>query len=188
MAGADRGHGPFVVTLGFDPETFGRLDALRSRYFPPGRNFLPAHLSLFHSLPTGEGEEIGRTLAEVAAASGPIPLRFPGIFRLGRGVALRVEAPGLSAVHKRLATAFGPWLTPQDRQPFRPHVTVMNKAEKAEAELAFATIGAGWEPWEGLGTGLLLWTYEGGPWDSVAEYRFGGGSGTTAGGRDSGPP
>ena len=75
---------------------------------------------------------------------------------------------------------FAPWLSAQDRQPFRPHVTVMNKAEKGEAGRVFAELVAGWEPWEGLGTSLLLWTYEGGPWDPVAEYRFGGGSGTKA--------
>jgi len=180
MAGSDHGRGAFVVTLGFDGETFGRLDALRSRHFPPARNLVPAHVSLFHSLPPHEGEAVGRALAAAAEAPGPIPLRFAGLMRLGSGVALRVEAPGLAAVHRTLAAAFAPWLTAQDRQPFRPHVTVMNKADRADAELAYESLGAAWEPWEGLGTGLLLWTYQGGPWDAVAEYRFGSGSGTTA--------
>ena len=174
------GGGPFVVTLGFDDATFGRLDALRTRHFPPGRNLVPAHLSLFHSLPPAEGPAVRATLAETAAGSGPFRLRFSGLLKLGRGVALRVEAPGLSAAHRELAASFRPWLTPQDRQPFRPHVTVMNKAETSEADRAYAEIAAGWEPWEGLGTAFLLWTYKGGPWESVAEYRLGGGSGTKA--------
>ncbi len=180
MVGSDHGRGAFVVTLGFDAGTFQKLDALRSRYFPPGRNHVPAHVSLFHSLPPDEDKAVRRTLAAAAEASARIPLRFVGGMRLGSGVALRVEAPGLSAVHKALAAAFAPWLTSQDRQPFRPHVTIMNKAERAVAESAYESLRTAWEPWEGLGTGLLLWTYEGGPWDAVAEYRFGGGSGTTA--------
>ena len=173
---------PFVVTLGFDPGTFDRLDDLRRRYFPPGRNVVPAHVSLFHALPPDEEEAITEALADAAATTGPIPLRFAALKRLGRGMAVQVEAPGLAGVHRSLTTAFGPWLTPQDRQPFRPHVTIMNKAERAEAELAFQQLGAGWMPFDGVGAALLLWAYRGGPWDPVAEFRFGGASGTTAGG------
>ena len=173
---------PFVVTLGFDPGTFGRLDALRRRYFPPERDLVPAHVSLFHALPPGEEAAVAASLAEVAASAGPIPLRFAGLSRLGRGMAVRVEAPGLSAVHRALAVEFRDWLTPQDRQPFRPHVTIMNKADKAEAERAYHHLGAAWTPFDGVGTGLLLWAYRGGPWELLAEFHFGGGSGTTAGG------
>ena len=49
---------PFLVTLGFDEATFTRLEELRRRYFPPERNVVPAHLSLFHRLPPEE--EVGR--------------------------------------------------------------------------------------------------------------------------------
>lgn len=170
---------PFVVTLGFDPETFGRLDALRRRFFPPERNVVPAHLSLFHHLPPGEGAAIARSL-DAAASHGPIPLAFPGLKRLGGGMAVTVEAPGLKALHGRLSAAFGPWLTPQDRQPLRPHVTLMNKADKAAAALAFESLRASWERWAGTGTDLLLWSYRGGPWAFVAAYPLRGDSGTTA--------
>jgi 2'-5' RNA ligase len=86
------------------------------------------------------------------------------------------EAPGLGASRARLAGAFAPWLTPQDRQPFRPHVTIMNKADRTSAARAFAELGAAWVAWEGRGESLLLWRYRGGPWEGVGEFALRGGT------------
>lgn len=60
---------PYLITLGFDRSTFERLDRLRSRYFPTTLNQVPAHLSLFHHLPSDEGEAIDRALLDAAASS-----------------------------------------------------------------------------------------------------------------------
>ena len=166
-----------IVTLGFDPPTFERLDALRSRYFPPERNFIPAHLSLFHHLPGSDEPEIDAALAEAAASRAPIGLRFRTVKRMDRGMMIDVEAPGLASVHGRLTRAFAGWLTPQDKQPFRSHITIMNKAEREDAARAFTEVQAGWSPWDGVGDRLLLWEYRGGPWDAVASYPFSGAGG-----------
>lgn len=163
-----------LVTLGFDAPTFERLDALRVRYFPPERNFIPAHVSLFHHLPGAEEAEIDAALAEAAASRGPIALRFPSLRRMDQGMMAVVEAPGLPAIHERLVRAFRSWLTPQDRQPFRSHVTIMNKAKREQAAQAFGELQAAWSPWTGIGDRLLLWEYRGGPWDAVASYPFTG--------------
>ena len=40
----------YILTAEMDEDSFGWLDRLRRRYFPPERNFLPAHLTLFHLL------------------------------------------------------------------------------------------------------------------------------------------
>ena len=165
---------PYLVTLGFDPSTFERLDRLRARYFPPSRNMVPSHLSLFHKLPGDEGESIDLALAGVSRWAEPIPLSFSGLKRTGRGMMATVEAPGLAAIRSSLARSFARWLTPQDRQPFHPHVTLMNKAERLEAEAAFEELQAAWSPWSGTGDRLILWRYLGGPWDEVASYALSG--------------
>lgn len=164
---------PLLVTAELDAESFTRLDGLRRRYFPPERNFLPAHVSLFHHLLPGEHGAVARALTE--AARRPCPtLRFGRLRRLERGMAVDVEAPELAEAHRELARVFAAWLTPQDRQPFRPHVTLMNKATPAEAEAAFAGLGAGWAGWEGRGEALLLWRYLGGPWALDSRFAFSG--------------
>lgn len=162
---------PLLVTVELDAESFGRLEGLRRRYFPPERNFIPAHVSLFHHLPLRERATVERALAGAATRHAPV-LRFGRLRRLGRGMATDVEAPELAAVHRALAAAFAPWLTPQDRQPFRPHVTLMNKARPDEAERAFAELGAVWAHWDGRGEALLLWKYLGGPWELAARFPF----------------
>lgn len=165
---------PYLVTLGLDPATFDRLDRLRARFFPPDRNVVPAHISLFHHLPGDDGEAIDRTLAAVARSHRPVLLAFPGVKRMARGVLATVEAPGLAAIRSAIARPFDRRLTPQDRQPFHPHVTLMNKAEPAEVAPALDELRATWSPWSGVGDRLLLWRYRGGPWEDVEEYPLSG--------------
>ena len=50
---------PLILTLRFDGEAFARLDDLRRAHFPPERNQIPAHLTLFHALPGEALEEVG---------------------------------------------------------------------------------------------------------------------------------
>ena len=39
---------PLVVTLEADARSQARFDAARERWFPPERNLVPAHVTLFH--------------------------------------------------------------------------------------------------------------------------------------------
>ena len=165
---------PFLVTLGFDASTFERLDRLRSRFFPAHLNQVPAHLSLFHHLPGDEGDAIHRALSDVARSSSAVDLSFPIVKKTGRGLMLPVEAEGLAAIHASLARSFARWLTPQDRQPFRPHVTIMNKAGRDEVDAASAELQRAWSSWMGRGDRLILWRYLGGPWDEIESYRLKG--------------
>ena len=57
------GDPPFVLTLELDGASFGRLNELRRRHYPPERNMVPAHLTLFHQLPAAHGREVRRCSA-----------------------------------------------------------------------------------------------------------------------------
>ena len=162
---------PLILTLELDEAAFERFDGLRRQHFPPARNLMPAHLTLFHHLPASEQPTI---LAEVAAAArqAPLALRASGLLFLGRGVAFRLESPELSMVRGRLAAAWPPWLQAQDRQAFRPHVTIQNKVAPAVARALHAELSAGFAPFAVEGRGLLLWRYLGGPWQRLARVPF----------------
>ncbi|RKG64551.1 2'-5' RNA ligase family protein [Corallococcus sp. CA054B] len=167
---------PLLITAELEPEAFARLDGLRRRYFPPERNVIPAHVSLFHHLPAHEQDAVEAALEVVTERPAP-SLRFMKLRSLGRGMAVDVEAPGLAPVHRELSRAYAEWLTPQDRQPFRPHVTLMNKATVEEAKAALAELGAGWSAFDSHAPALLLWRYLGGPWESVRRFPFTGRAG-----------
>lgn len=162
---------PLVVTLALDDVSQARLQALRDAHFPPDRNVVPAHVSLFHSLP---GEQLGQVLDDVRAVADrpPLEVQVIGVRSLGRGSALVLESPELPAVRAALAQRWEHWLTRQDQQRFSPHVTVQNKVEPVQARELVSSLQAGFKPWSMVGTGVQLWRYLGGPWEPVETVPF----------------
>jgi hypothetical protein len=92
---------------------------------------------------------------------------------MGRGVMYTLDNPTLPALHKRLQRQWQPWLTPQDQQGLRPHITVQNKVDPAVARQLHEELAASFQPFEALGTGLALWAYRGGPWELQQRFSFG---------------
>ena len=105
----------------------------------------------------------------------PIAGRVRAPFALGRGVAYRIEAPGLDAVHAAIARRFAGDLTRQDSRRPHHHVTVQNKVDPETAKATLADLVASHAPYPATVTGLALWRYRGGPWESVSEFPFRGG-------------
>nr|WP_221203514.1 2'-5' RNA ligase family protein [Modestobacter versicolor] len=160
-----------IVTLLLDDAAQQRFDRLRAAHFPVERNHLQAHVTLFHALPGEQLAVVREELAGVADRS-PFDVAVTGVRSLGRGVALDLDAPELTALRRSLAASFDPWLTRQDRQWSRPHVTVQNKVEPDVARALHADLAAAFVPETVTGRGLGLWHYRGGPWDLEAEFAF----------------
>ena len=162
---------PLVLTVQLDPAAQARFDALRRAHFPPERNHLAAHVTLFHALP-GEREDQLRADVAQAARHPPYDLQVVRVRSLGRGVAYDLRSPELAAQRAELARRWAPWLTPQDARPHAPHVTVQNKVDPAAARSLLAQLQAGFVPHAVQATGLALWRYLGGPWEPLAAYLF----------------
>jgi 2'-5' RNA ligase len=164
---------PLVVTLGVDRAAQTAWDALRRRWFPPGRLVVGAHLTLFHALPGEHADAVVAACADVAGRTRPFPVTVNGPRSLGRGVALTVTSPALLALHATLRGRWSAWLTPQDAQRFSPHVTVQNKVSPATAAATLEAVRAGFGPAAATATGLEVWRYLGGPWEALASRPFG---------------
>jgi 2'-5' RNA ligase len=163
---------PLILTLAMDEASFAFFDRLRRRHFPPERNLIPAHLTLFHALPGAHRAAIVEDVAAAAANLAPFPLAVTGLRPLGRGVAYTLASEPLGRLRARLATLWDGWLTPQDRGRHAPHVTVQNKADPAAARTLLAALAASFEPFTATATGLDLWHYRGGPWELAARFSF----------------
>ena len=74
---------PIIVTALFAPEDQAWFDRQRQAYFPPERNHLAAHLTMFHHLPPDLAPELKRRLAEEARAPAPAA-RLPASTRWAR--------------------------------------------------------------------------------------------------------
>ncbi|WP_435011439.1 2'-5' RNA ligase family protein [Tundrisphaera lichenicola] len=161
----------FVATARLDDETSSHLNLLRRRYFPSHRNFIDAHLTLFHALSPDAVTLLGRAAAETDRRAFEVVL--PGPIPLGRGVAIRVESARLVSLRGDLARPLTD-LSAQDRQPYRPHVTVQNKVTAEEASACLAELRRDWLPRVARVEGMDLWEYLGGPWQHHSRIDFPG--------------
>jgi 2'-5' RNA ligase len=165
---------PLIVTLGLDPAAQSLFEEQRRRYFPARLNRIPAHISLFHALPGEQRSLIAERLAEHAGATASFSAEVHDLMRLGRGVAYALRAEALDRLHAALRREWLEWLTPQDRQPFRPHIVVQNKVDPKEAQALYAKLSGSFRPFEVQAVSLLLWRYEGGPWTPAGEFPLAG--------------
>ena len=169
MTGADLP--PLVLTLQLDDAAQQRFDALRRAHFPPERNHLQAHVTLFHALPGAQEHEVRADL-ERSAQRAAYDVEVVRVRSLGRGVAYDLRSPELAAQRAELARRWGPWLTPQDARPHAAHVTVQNKVDPEQARGLLQQLQTGFAPYAVRATGLALWRYLGGPWEPLGSYRF----------------
>ncbi len=158
---------PLILTARPDAATLARFEALRRAHYPPALNRVPAHISLFHHLP---GSELDAVVARLKLASREHPrpeVEATGYRSLGRGVALKLRAPGLAALHADLAAAWEPLLIPQDRARYAAHVTVQNKVTPAEARATLAALSASFAPFAFAIVAVDVWRYLDGPWEAL---------------------
>lgn len=162
-----------IVTAELGPEDFAWLDGQRRRYFPPERNQLSAHLTMFHALPPSSEEDARGELARHAGEPKP-RATVAGLMNLGRGVAYRIVSDDLQAIRNSIADHFHGLLTIQDAQGWRPHVTIMNKAEPSAAKALLRELEASFQPRPLAVVGLALHRYLGGPWERLGVWKFRG--------------
>ena len=164
--------GALIVTAEIGPRDSGWLDQLRRFNYPAERNYLPAHLTIFHALPPSAEAEARSTLSRMASRPPP-RASIEGLMDLGGGVAFRIVSTELDAIRAELAGEFHGLLSAQDLG-WRPHVTIQNKVPPNEARALLGNLEREFRP-RPLGiAGLGLHRYLGGPWERIETYRFRG--------------
>lgn len=164
---------PLIVTAELAPADQRQLDALRRRHFPPERNQLAAHVTMFHALPPSALAEV-EGLLRAQSRQAPPEAWLDAVMDLGGGTAFRIRSPGLVAIRDALADSLQGLLTAQDQAGWRPHVTIQNKVPREAARALQSEMRDGFEPRPLSITGLGLHHYCGGPWERAGTYRFRG--------------
>lgn len=165
--------GALIVTAEIGPRDFGWLEGLRRAHYPPERNRVAAHLTMFQALPPSAETEVRGRLAKFARQSAP-RATVEGLMDLGGGVALRIVAPHLDRIREELAEELHGLLGAQDAGGWQPHVTVQNKVAPKVARALKASLERDFRPRPLLIGALALHRYLGGPWERLALYRFRG--------------
>lgn len=162
---------PLILTLAIDDETHLYFNQLRKKHFPAERNFLDAHLSLFHQLPAGD-PSIETVLEETAAQQPFFQLDIATVVSIGNGVAFKVQSDTLAQLHRTLQAAWKEHLIPQDQHKLYPHITIQNKVRPAEAKALLSELSADFQPFKAAAIGFDLWEYLGGPWRFIRRFEF----------------
>ncbi len=165
---------PFIMTARLPRDLHSWATGLRTQHFPPERNYLQAHVTLFHALPAAYSDEIIGTLARLAGEIAPVPAHLIGIMSLGGGTALKLESPEMLNIRDEIAERFRGLLTAQDQHRPRLHVTIQNKVTSKEAKALQGELEGTIEPRKFAFGGLSLFRYRGGPWEAVRDFAFRG--------------
>lgn len=165
---------PIIITANMGKTDQAWANGLRRAHFPPERNYLDAHITLFHHLPPNHLAEIKTRLSALAGTSPPPAAFLTDVMLLGNGVAFRIESPELLSIRDKLADAFYGLLTPQDMARPRLHITIQNKAEPAVAKALFAELSGSFRSRPLRISGLSAHYYMGGPWQEIAHWSFRG--------------
>jgi hypothetical protein len=164
---------PFIITATIDPDDLAPFTRLRDRFFPAERNYLAAHLTLFHSIPFAYGDDFMAAAKRVSETVQPVAAEVGEPINLGRGVAYPVRANQLFELRGQLRDRFAPHLSRQDAAPWRrPHLTVQNKVDPQEARRLLRHLQRHYEPCTIRIIGISRYRYAGGPWTFVDQIRW----------------
>lgn len=172
MTGTD--DAPLIVTAQLPKDLHARFTALRTAHFPPERNYLEAHVTLFHALPAMCEGEACSYLKRLAGEFAPIAGQVEGLMPLGGGTAIKLSSPDMLALRDMIAEHFRGMLTQQDQHRPRLHVTIQNKVSGKEAKALQAALAGTIVSQAFQFRGLELFRYRGGPWEPVKAFAFRG--------------
>ena len=169
---------PFILTAALPADIQRWAEGLRRAHYPPARNHLHAHVTMFHSFAPSLLEELKHFLPRVTAEFAPPRARISGIMDLGTGTAIALECAELLDLRAMIADHFHGALTDQDLYEPRPHITIQNKVTKREARALQADLRLEVEIRAETGPfafpALELHRYRDGPWEQVKRSAFRG--------------
>ena len=165
--------GPLIVTAEFAHADHSWLEGLRRANYPAEHNRVPVHLTMFQGLPPSAVDEVRRQLALHSAAPPP-RASIAGLMNLSSGVAFRVVSDELEAIRDSIADHFHGILCGPDAAGWRPHITIQNKVAAKDAKSLLIELERDFRPRPLNISGLLLHRYRGGPWETLANYKFRG--------------
>lgn len=165
---------PYILTAELPGDVFAWADGLRKAHFPPERNHLAAHVTLFHAFAPSLREELRAMAAALAGEYAPPQAQVDGLLKLGGGTAIRLRSDGMSALRGRIADRFETMLTAQDQGTKVLHITVQNKVSAEAARALQAELGPMLMPRRFAFAGLGLHLYHGPHWEAVGIWPFRG--------------
>ena len=162
---------PLIVTLKIDEPSRLLFNEKRTMFFPAHANYVDAHVTLFHKLPSNNLEiEIGITQF---AQHKKFDLLISDIILFETSVSYAIESPQLLNLHAEMQSKFDPYLIRNDRKILKPHITIQNKVTTYKAQKTHVLLLKDFKPFVVKAIGFTSWYYLKGYWDKKEDYLFG---------------
>jgi hypothetical protein len=161
---------PLIATLAMSLPAQSYFNQLRRQHFPASRNYLNAHLTLFHALP--DQSLIWDDLTQFVKDKQSFDVTAQTIVSLGNGTAIKIVSPELPLLYQKLQKNWFDILTNQDRQKRNFHITIQNKVEPQSAKKLQTDMAQDFEPFRFTIHGIQLWRYLDGPWEYLDRFDF----------------
>ena len=162
---------PLVVTLKIDEHSQLFFNEKRTMFFPAHANYVDAHITLFHKLPSINLDiEIGMTQF---AQHKKFDLLISDIILFETSVSYAIESPQLLHLHAEMQSKFDPYLILNDRKILKPHITIQNKVTTYKAQKTHVLLLKDFNPFVVKAIGFTSWYYLKGYWDKKEDYFFG---------------
>ena len=162
---------PLIVTLKIDEPSRLFFNEKHTIFFPAHANYVDAHVTLFHKLPSNNLEiEIGMTQF---AQHKKFDLLISDIILFATSVSYTIESPQLLHLHAEMQSKFDPYLIRNDRKILKPHITIQNKVTPYKAHKTHAFLIKDFNPFVIKAIGFTRWYYVKGFWKKKEQYLFG---------------
>jgi hypothetical protein len=159
-----------IITLKIDDVSQSYFNEKRKHHYPAYANFVDAHITLFHKLPSNK-EIVFETLEQLCKIDN-FYMQVVGIKNIENFVAYDIVSPTLQAIHAQMQTAFANMLHEKDKEILWPHITVHNKATTYKAFKIHQKLGGNFEPFNITAIGFTTWFYAKKAWVKNKDYLF----------------
>ena len=162
---------PLVITLKIDESNQQFFNEQRKKYFPAHCNYVDAHITLIHKLPSNN-LDVENVLKKFATRS-TFDISVNDIVLQKTAVAYEIFSDELLRLHREMQNDLQPYLIRNDRKKLWPHITIQNKVTAYKAFKTHAALLPLFEPITATAIGFSCWYYVKGYWEKKGDYLFG---------------
>ncbi len=159
-----------IITLKIDDASQDFFNEKRKQYYPAYANFVDAHITLFHKLPSDKNI-IYQTLQQLCNTHA-FNMQVVDIKNIDNFVAYDIVSPALQNIHATMQATFTNMLNEKDRETLWPHITIHNKATVYKAFKTHKKLLEDFKPFSITIIGFTTWYYAKKEWIKKEDYLF----------------
>jgi 2'-5' RNA ligase superfamily len=159
-----------IITLKIDDASQTFFNEKRKQHYPAYANFVDAHITLFHKLPSDK-DIVYDTLQQLRKTKA-FDMQVVGIKYIENFVAYEIAFSALQNMHAEMQTIFTSIINEKDRELLWPHITVHNKATVYKAFKTHEKLLIDFKPFSIKAIGFTTWFYAKKIWVKKEDYLF----------------